>query len=124
MTDWVERYHQQKRAEEASKGGPGSGHHGHAGRPGKVGGSAPGKGVPKAGKPIIPTRTRVYTLIEDEGIIDPEELVQAVGIDEQWVRDIVKDELARMERRRRPGIYVPAAVSWVTSLDSEFKVEK
>ena len=43
--DWVEKYHQHKRAEEASKGGPGSGHWGHAGRPGKRGGSLPGKGA-------------------------------------------------------------------------------
>jgi len=29
------------------KGGSGSGHHGHAGRPGKIGGSLPGKAIPK-----------------------------------------------------------------------------
>ena len=42
MTDWVERYHQDKRAEQDQKGGEGSGHWGHAGRPGQVGGSTPG----------------------------------------------------------------------------------
>ena len=42
MSDWVERYFQSRREQQAQKGGPGSGHWGHAGRPGERGGSVSG----------------------------------------------------------------------------------
>lgn len=72
------------------------------------------------GKPIIPVRTRIYSLIQDD-VMDAAELLSIIGIDEQWVRDIIEDEMA-WERRRRSmgGVYCPAAVGWINSMDSSF----
>lgn len=68
--------------------------------------------------PIIPTRTKVFSLIQD-GVLDAADLVSEIGVQEQWVHDIIEDELRR-ERRRRMigGYYCPAAVAFINSLES------
>lgn len=69
--------------------------------------------------PIVPVRTKVYTLIQD-GVTDPSELLSAIGYDEQWARDIVESELERERVRKLPGVYCPAASTWINSLPSSY----
>ena len=66
--------------------------------------------------PIIPTRTKVFSLIQD-GVLDVADLISEVGIQEQWVYDIVESELKRERKRRMSGgYYCPAAVAFINSL--------
>jgi len=98
MPDWVERYYQSKRAEQDSKGGPGSGHHGHAGRPGKVGGSVPGKGGSVSGAGEGLSYTAPAAVLQNAERDADEAIAELAGLDGMTIEETERKIFSRLEK--------------------------